>query len=109
MIKEFMEVEVPRRLAAKPELATSINAMVRFNVEGDGGGSWLLDTTYSPGTVTTLKDPMAKMTITCSVRDAENIIAKKLSAQTAAMTGKLKLKPLDMGLAMKLAKLFLTH
>jgi hypothetical protein len=28
-----------------------------------------------------------------------------MNAQTAAMTGKLKFKPMDMGLAMKLAKL----
>ena len=46
-----------------------------------------------------------KMTITVSDADFVKIRQKQLNAQMAAMQGKLKFKPMDMGLAMKLGKL----
>jgi SCP-2 sterol transfer family len=76
-VKDILETEIPKRLTAKPEIGKEIGAVIHFNITGDGGGAWTL----------------------------EKILSKQLSAQTAAMTGKLKFKPMDMGLAMKLAKL----
>lgn len=103
--KDILETEIPKRLAAKPEVGKDINAVLHFNITGDGGGTWTVDTTKSEGWVTEGANGEAKMTITASAADFEKIISKQLSAQTAAMTGKLKFKPMDMGLAMKLAKL----
>lgn len=104
-VKEILETEIPKRLQAKPELAKDINAVVHFNITGDGGGAWTLDCTKTEGWVSAGTNGDSKMTITAAAADFEKIISKQMNAQTAAMTGKLKFKPMDMGLAMKLAKL----
>ena len=104
-VKDILETEIPKRLTAKPEVAKDINAVLHFNITGDGGGTWTVDTTKASDWVSNGANGDAKMTITASAADFEKIINKQLSAQTAAMTGKLKFKPMDMGLAMKLAKL----
>ena len=103
--KDILETEIPGVLTQKPELAKDINAIIHFNITGDGGGTWTLDLTkgadwLSPGAVGT-----PKMTITCSSDDFVKIRQKQLNPQMAAMQGKLKFKPMDMGLAMKLGKL----
>jgi putative sterol carrier protein len=103
--KEILETEIPNRIKAKPELATDINAVVHFNITGDGGGEWTLDCTKPADWVAAGKNGESKMTITCSAADFEKIVTKQMNAQMAAMQGKLKFKPMDMGLAMKLAKL----
>jgi putative sterol carrier protein len=104
-IKDILEVEIPKRLAAKPELAKDINAVVHFTISGDGGGDWTLDCTKTDGWVSAGKNGESKMTIMAAAADFEKIINKQMNAQMAAMQGKLKFKPMDMGLAMKLAKL----
>ncbi|MCU0701836.1 MAG: SCP2 sterol-binding domain-containing protein [Myxococcaceae bacterium] len=104
-IKDILEVEIPKRLAAKPELAKDINAVVHFTISGDGGGDWTLDCTKTEGWVSAGKNGESKMTIMAAAGDFEKIINKQMNAQMAAMQGKLKFKPMDMGLAMKLAKL----
>ena len=104
-VKDIMETEIPNRLKAKPELATDINAVVHFNITGDGGGMWTLDCTKPEGWATAGANGEAKMVITCAAPDFEKIVSKQMNAQMAAMQGKLKFKPMDMGLAMKLAKL----
>ncbi|PZR17456.1 MAG: SCP-2 sterol transfer family protein [Archangium gephyra] len=104
-VKDILETEIPKRLTAKPELAKELNAVIHFDITGDGGGAWTLDATKSEGWVSEGKNGESKMTITATAADFEKILSKQLSAQTAAMTGKLKFKPMDMGLAMKLAKL----
>jgi len=104
-IKDILETEIPKRLAAKPELAKDINAVIHFNITGDGGGDWTLDCTKTEGWVTAGKNGESKMTIIASAADFDKIINKQMNAQMAAMQGKLKFKPMDMGLAMKLGKL----
>lgn len=104
-VKDLLETEIPRRLTAKPEIGKDINAVIHFKITGDGGGAWTLDCTKDADWVASGTNGESKMTITCGGADFEKIINKQLSAQTAAMTGKLQFKPMDMGLAMKLAKL----
>ncbi|MBE2248780.1 MAG: SCP2 sterol-binding domain-containing protein [Myxococcus sp.] len=104
-VKDILETEIPKRLTDKPELAKDINAVVHFNISGDGGGEWTLDCTKTEGWVTPGKVGESKMTIMAASADFEKIINKQMNAQMAAMQGKLKFKPMDMALAMKLAKL----
>lgn len=104
-VKDILETEIPKRLTEKPQIGKDINAVIHFDITGDGGGAWTLDTTKDSEWVSSGKNGESKMTITATAADFEKIIKKELSAQTAAMTGKLKFKPMDMGLAMKLAKL----
>lgn len=103
--KDILETEIPNVLKAKPELAKDINSVIHFNVTGDNGGTWTLDLTKAEDWVSTGANGEPKMTITVSNADFVAIREKKLNAQMAAMQGKLKFKPMDMGLAMKLAKL----
>ena len=104
-VKDILENDIPTRLKAKPELAKDLNVVIHFSISGDGGGEWTLDCTKSDGWVTSGKQGESKMTVICAAADFEKIAAKQMNAQMAAMQGKLKFKPLDMGLAMKLGKL----
>ena len=103
--KSILEEEIPAVLKAKPELAKDINAVIHFNITGDKGGTWTVDLTKPDNWVSSGANGTAKMTITCSDADFVKIRQKQLNAQMAAMQGKLKFKPMDMGLAMKLGKL----
>lgn len=103
--KDIIETEIPTALKAKPELAKDINSIIHFNITGDGGGNWTLDLTKPSEWVSSGHNGTPKMTITVSNDDFVKIREKKLKAEMAAMSGKLKFKPMDMGLAMKLAKL----
>ena len=103
--KDILETEIPQALTQKPELAQDINAVIHFNITGDAGGTWTLDLTKPDNWVATGAQGTPKMTITVSDQDFVKIRQKQLNAQMAAMQGKLKFKPMDMGLAMKLGKL----
>ena len=103
--KDIFETEIPKLLTAKPELAKEINAIVHFVITGDAGGSWTIDLTKESGWVKEGIEGTSKMTVTCGAEDFVKIRTKELNAQMAAMQGKLKFKPMDMGLAMKLGKL----
>jgi len=103
--QDIIEKDIPQVLQQKPELAKDINSVIHFNITGDNGGTWTLDCTRSDNWVTKGAEGSPKMTVTVSNDDFVKIRAKQLNAQMAAMQGKLKFKPMDMGLAMKLAKL----
>ena len=103
--KQILETEIPKLLKEKPELAKELNAVVHFVVSGDGGGTWTLDCTKDSDWVSSGANGTPKMTISVANDDFVKIRAKQMNAQMAAMQGKLKFKPMDMGLAMKLGKL----
>ena len=103
--KDILEQDIPNLLKAKPELVKEINALLHFVITGDAGGTWTMDLTKGEGWVQAGAQGTPKMTITVSGDDFVKIREKKLNAQMAAMSGKLKFKPMDMGLAMKLGKL----
>jgi len=103
--QDIIEKDIPATLQQKPELAKDINSVIHFNITGDNGGTWTLDCTKSADWVQKGATGEPKMTVTVSNEDFVKIRAKQLNAQMAAMQGKLKFKPMDMGLAMKLAKL----
>jgi putative sterol carrier protein len=103
--QEILEKDIPATLQQKPELARDINSVIHFNITGDNGGVWTLDCTRESDWVKKGAEGEPKMTITVSNDDFVKIRSKQLNAQMAAMQGKLKFKPMDMGLAMKLAKL----
>lgn len=103
--KDIIETDIPAILKTKPELAKDINAVVHFDISGDQGGKWTLDCTKQEGWVTEGITGDSKMTVYVSNEDFVKIREKKLNSQMAAMQGKIKFKPMDMALAMKLAKL----
>ncbi len=103
--KDILENEIPTLLQSKPELAKEINAVIHFNVTGDQGGAWTVDLTKASDWVSAGSTGTPTMTITVSGEDLVKIRQKQLNPQMAAMMGKLKFKPMDMGLALKLGKL----
>ena len=103
--KDILETDIPALLKAKPELLKELGAVIHFNVTGDAGGTWTLDCTKAEDWVSVGANGTPKMTITVSADDFVKIRSKQMNAQMAAMQGKLKFKPMDMGLAMKLGKL----
>ena len=48
------------------DIAKDINAVIHFNITGDGGGTWTLDCTKSEGWMTAGASGTPKMTITVS-------------------------------------------
>ncbi|HEY3449824.1 MAG TPA: SCP2 sterol-binding domain-containing protein [Myxococcales bacterium] len=101
-----MEVDIPQRLGAEPELQREMNAVVVFDITGPSGGKWTLDTTRTADWVKPGADGAApKTTLTCSDKDFVAVCTQKLNATMAVAMGKLKFKPMDTNLALKLAKL----
>ena len=103
--KTILETDIPNLLKSKPEMVKDINAVLHFNITGDQGGTWTVDLTKPSDWVSSGLTGTPKMVITVADQDFVKIRTKQLNPQMAAMTGKLKFKPMDMGLAMKLAKL----
>jgi putative sterol carrier protein len=103
--KSILETDIPQVIQAKPEIQKEINAVLHFVVTGEQGGTWTVDLTKSADWVSAGAQGTPKMTVTVGDQDFVKIRQKQLNAQMAAMQGKLKFKPMDMGLAMKLGKL----
>ncbi|HWV39544.1 MAG TPA: SCP2 sterol-binding domain-containing protein [Vulgatibacter sp.] len=103
--KQILEETIPSRLASREGLAEEIGAAVVFRITGSQGGEWTLDCSSGKGEVRPGADPAARMTITASDADFVQVATGKLDPTMAAMSGKLKLDPMDMGLGLKLVKL----
>ena len=104
--KTIFEEKFPEKLKENPQLAKDVGAVIVFEVSGPTGGTWTADLTKSEGWITSGAGVTPKMTVSVSDEDLTKIAAKQLNPQMAAMSGKLKFKPFDMALAMKLGKLF---
>ena len=101
-VKETFDL-MPSRF--KPDKAQGVNAVIQYEITGEGGGNWYATIKEGTCTVTAGTDPNPTLTLTMSGQDWLDMLAGKLSGQMAFMSGKLKLKG-DMGLAMKLPSLF---
>jgi len=104
-VQQIFEETMPGRLQANPGLDREIGERIHFRIGGAGGGEWTLDCTGDEGTITQGLSGEPRMTVSCSDADFIQIATKKLNANMAAMSGKLRLSPMDMGLALKLTKL----
>lgn len=101
--KQVFEDRLPKRLEKKPEMVEQINSSYKFDITGDGGGTWIVDLTQ-PGGKISEGDGEAACTITMTAPDFVDMMNGKLNGQMAFMSGKLKVAG-DMGLAMKLQSL----
>lgn len=101
-VKETFDV-MPSRF--KPDKAAGVNAVIQYEITGEGGGTW--HATIKDGKCAVSTGPAANpnLTLTMSGQDWLDMLAGKLSGQMAFMSGKLKLKG-DMGLAMKIGSMF---
>ena len=101
-VPQIMEETIPNRLRANPQRAQEIGAVVHFNI---GDGRWTLDCTGPEGKVVAGSVGTPKLTLISTEENFQKVVGKKLNPNMAVMSGKLKLKPMDVGLALKLAKL----
>jgi putative sterol carrier protein len=101
-VKETFEL-MPSRF--KPEKAAGVNAVIQYEITGEGGGTWSATIKDATCVVKEGAAASASLTLTMSGQDWLDMLVGKLSGQMAFMSGKLKLKG-DMGLAMKIPTMF---
>jgi putative sterol carrier protein len=89
----------------RPDKATGTNAVIQYDVSGEGGGTW--NAVIKDGTCAVTPGAAASpnLTLQISAQDWLDMLSGKQSGQMLFMSGKLKVKG-DMGLAMKLGSLF---
>ena len=89
----------------KAERAAGTNAVVQYDIGGDGGGTW--HAVIKDGACTVASGPATNPSLTLQIaaQDWLDMTTGKQSGQMLFMSGKLKLKG-DMGLAMKLGSMF---
>lgn len=101
-VKEIFNA-MPANLNA--DAAKGMNAVIQFNLTGDGGGNYYVTIKDGTCTVTEGSHQSPNMTMTMAAQDYVDMITGKLNGQMAFMSGKLKIAG-DMGLAMKMQSLF---
>jgi putative sterol carrier protein len=88
-----------------PEKAVGMNAVIQFDITGEGGGQWHADLVDGALSVIEGLHPKPQLTLSAAAQDYVDISTGKLNGQLAFMTGRLKAKG-DLGLAMKMQNFF---
>lgn len=93
---------VSERLAANKEAASAIGASYKFVLEGEGGGTWLMnlkgDATLTPG------DGPADCTLTMSAENGVALFEGKVTGEQLFFGNQLRVEG-DMSLALRLQSL----
>jgi putative sterol carrier protein len=95
--------QMPSRF--RPDKAAGTNAVVQYDITGEGGGTWHAVIKDGTCAVKQGPGPNPNLTLTMAAQDWLDMISGKQSGQMMFMSGKLKLKG-DMALAMKLGSMF---
>ena len=98
---EKME-DAKKKIEANQEGAKQIGATYKFVLDGEGGGTWVMNLKDNPGV--TEGDSEAQCTIKMAASDYVDMLEGKANGQQLFFSGKLKIEG-DMGLAMKLQNL----
>ena len=89
----------------RPDKASGTNAVIQYDIGGDGGGTWHAVIKDGACTVNQGAAQNANLTLSIAAQDWLDMLGGKQSGQMLFMSGKLKVKG-DMGLAMKLGSMF---
>ena len=89
----------------QPDKAQGVDAVVQFNLTGDGGGEYYAAIKNGTMDVQQGQAPSPRMTITTDTKDYADMIAGKLNPMSAFSSGKLKVGG-DMMFAMKFMSFF---
>ncbi len=96
--------KIQEGLNADPDKSKNINAVFQFNIEGDGGGTWALDLTKSPGEVAEGAADNPACTIIMSTEDFESMMNKTSNPMQLYMSQKLKVQG-NLPLSLKLQEI----
>jgi predicted lipid carrier protein YhbT len=98
--------ELIERLGAKiskdPAVAANFGAIYKFILEGDGGGTWIVNMKDAPGA--RAGDGAADCTITLGSADFVELVEGRANGQQLYFQGKLRIDG-NLGLALKLQNL----
>jgi predicted lipid carrier protein YhbT len=98
--------ELIERLGAKiskdPAVAANFGAIYKFILEGDGGGTWIVNMKDAPGA--RAGDGAADCTITLGSHDFVELVEGRANGQQLYFQGKLRIDG-NLGLALKLQNL----
>lgn len=99
--KELIE-RIGNKVTSDASLSESFGAVYKFTLEGEGGGTWVLNLKDAPGV--SEGDGPADCTISLSAEDFVALVEGRESGQQLFFQGRLRIDG-DMGLALKLEKL----
>ncbi len=94
--------QAQRKIAENAKVASQVGATYKFVLQGDGGGTFIVNLKDQPSVVE--GEGEAECTLTMAADDFVSIMEKKVEAQNLFFEGKLQIEG-DMGLAMKLSAL----
>jgi len=95
-------VRIGEKIAGRDDIKTSIGAVFKFILEGDGGGTWMVD--LKSALSVTSGDGVAACTVTMTAADFVDLFEGRAHGQQLFFNGKLKVDG-DVGLALKLETL----
>ena len=96
--------KIEEKVIKKEQELKEYNATMKFDINGEQGGNWVLD--FRPDTFGVRKDDIdCDCTISTSDINFIKLTKKELKPEWAIISGKLKLSG-NIALAMELAKLF---
>lgn len=99
--KEKMQ-QAADKIAQNAATARQINAVYKWVLEGDGGGTWIMDLREDPKVIE--GDGDAQCTLQMAASDYVDMMEGRAQGQQLFFMGKLRIEG-DMGLAMKLQSL----
>lgn len=100
-VKEVFE-KMPGRMQGLPG---DLNAVVQFELTGEGGGNYYLSVANGAGAVTEGAAANPNMTLSAAAADFLRLINGELNPMAAFMQGAIRVKG-DVSLAMRLQSLF---
>jgi putative sterol carrier protein len=93
---------MPERLKKQPNRIRKVNAVVLFEVSGPDGGQWTLNFTKASDWIACGRTAVPRIVLRMSDETFMRIYRRQLSPKIAMIVGRLKLEPMDFGIANKL-------
>jgi len=93
---------INEKISGDPSVASDFGATYKFVLDGDGGGTWVVDLKESPKV--TEGDGSADCTLSMDATDFVDLLEGRANGQQLFFQGKLRIEG-DMGLALKLQNL----